>query len=218
MAGGTEEGSDARVGHPMTHSCEKHAEPSRRCYCVCGCRCVECREHQRLYAAQHSRDKAYGRPRRVDAAPVLARIEQARQAGIGWKRLADTAGVSRSALWKVIAGESRTVSVRTAKAIMGVRIDLADGAYIPAGQYVDALNILYRKGWKKRDLGVWITGDPRTISLQVKGPNIKVGTAKRIVELVNLIDADRVKCVTCGVPLRKAVLCGGCRVRQHVSP
>jgi len=215
MARGEDEAADAGLGG-MTHSCDRHDGPSRRCYCVCGCRCPDCREHQRLYAARHSRDKAYGRPRRVPAEPVRRRIEQARQAGIGWKRLAAEAGVARSSLYKVISGQSQTVSLRTAKAVMSVKLELAEGAYIPAGQYLTALERLHRKGWRKRDLGVWVTGDPNTRSLQVRGPNIKVGTAKRIVELVNLIEADRVACVGCGKHVRQATLCGGCRVRRNV--
>jgi len=216
MAGRTSEAADAGLG-TMSHGCDRHSEPSRRCYCVCGCRCPECREEQRAYAARYSRDQAYGRVRRVPADEVRRHVERMRQAGVGWKRLADEAGVGRSTLWKIIEGRSKTVNRATYDRLMNVRAQRADGAYIPGTQYVRALEQLHRRGWKKRDLGVWVTGDPNTRSLQVNGPNIKVGTAKRIVELVNLIEADRVRCVGCGVHVRKQTLCGGCRVRRHVK-
>jgi len=153
----------------------------------------------------------------VPADEVRRHVERMRQAGVGWKRLADEAGVGRSTLWKIIEGRSKTVNRATYDRLMNVRAQRADGAYIPGTQYVRALEQLHRRGWKKRDLGVWVTGDPNTRSLQVNGPNIKVGTAKRIVELVNLIEADRVRCVGCGVHVRKQTLCGGCRVRRHVE-
>ena len=201
----------------MSQTCQKHDSPSRRCYCVCGCRCPDCREHQRAYAARHSRDQAYGRPRRKPAGEVRAHVERLRQAGVGWKRLADESGVARSTLWKIIKGQSATVNVATYDALMNVRPQRADGAYIDGRQYVRALEKLHRKGWKKRDLGVWITGNPNTIALQVKGPNITVANAKRVVELVAAIEADKVRCVGCGVHVRKQTLCGGCRVRRHVE-
>ena len=215
MARGADQAADAGLG-TVTHSCNRHGEPSRRCYCVCGCRCPECREHHRLYAAKLSRDKAYGKVHRVPAEPVRQRIEAARKAGVGWKRMADLAGISRSSFYKLLSGQSKTVNITTAERIMAVRLERADGAYIDGSQYVAALDRLVRLGWRKRDLGVWVTGDPNTRSLQVRGPNITVGTAKRIVELVNLIEADRVRCVACGVHVRKQVLCGGCRVRRNV--
>ena len=207
--------ADAGMG-TVTHGCGRHTEPSRRCYCVCGCRCADCREQHRVYNARLRRQDSYGQPRRVDAAPIRARIEQARKAGVGWKRMADLAGVSRSSFYKLLSGQSATVNISTARKILNVRLERADGAYIPAGEYVAVLDRLVRKGWTKSDLGAWLSRNPATRSLQVRGPNMQVATAKRIVELVNLIEADRVTCIGCGVHLRNRAVCGGCRVRRKL--
>lgn len=199
----------------LTHTCDRH-EPARRCYTICKCRCLDCREAHRVYAADYSRRKAYGVTLFVDPEPVRQHIELLRRAGIGWKRVAATAGVARSAVYDILRGESGKIRPETAKAILAVQPTLADGARIPAGQYQEALQTLVRRGWPKRELARWITGNPDCVALQNDGASIKVSTAKRIVALVNLIEADRVRCMRCGVKLRGRVTClGGCRERQH---
>lgn len=200
----------------MTHSCERH-EPSRRCYCCCGCRCEICREHHRQYAAHYSRQKAYGVQHRVVAEPVREHVRKMIAAGIGWRRVAKAAGVSPSSVYKLLHRGSKTVNKATADKLYAARPQLADGRMIPAGEYRAALETLMRRGWRKVDLGRWITGNPKAISLQLHHDLMRVSTAKRIVELVNLIEADRLTCMVCGVKVRGQVLCGGCRVRVRVK-
>ena len=199
----------------LTHSCDRH-EPARRCYTICKCRCPDCREAHRQYAAMYSRRKAYGVNVFVDTAPVVEHLERLAAAGIGWKRVADLAGVSRSSLWKVRNGRSKKMRPDTARAVLQVKPSLADGARIPAGQYKAALTALQRRGWTKTDLGRWVHANPDAHALQLDRDNITVANAKRIVALVNLVEADRVRCMRCGVRLRNRIVClGGCRERQQ---
>lgn len=199
----------------VTHSCERH-QPARRCYTLCKCRCPECREAHRQYAADYSRRKAYGVTLFVDPQPVIDHLERLAKAGVGWKQAAAIAGVSKSSVWKLRKGRSDKVRVETAKKLLAVEPVLADGARIPAGRYFEALRVLQRRGWTKTDLGRWVHGNPDATALQLKGESITVAKAKRIVALVNLIEADRVRCMRCGTKLRNRIVClGGCRVRQQ---
>lgn len=113
---------------------------TRAKYVVEKCRCDECREANRVAAAERTRLKAYGRYESyIDAAPARAHVNALGAQGMGWKRVARAAGLSPSTVWKLMYGDpsrnrepNKRVKRVTADAILGVELDLAPGAKVDA--------------------------------------------------------------------------------------
>lgn len=109
---------------------------------VAGCRCDDCRTANREYARHNNRMRAYGRTSLVDAAPVRAHIRELMAAGVGWRRVAQLAGLPESTIYGILWGfygqgkhhrpPRRRVTRATADAIMSTRVDLAPHALIDA--------------------------------------------------------------------------------------
>ena len=106
-----------------------------------GCRCLTCHNGWRDYGRNRARQQAYGtwKPL-VDADPVRDHIQELRDAGIGWIRLADLVGVSTASLKGIVHGRRgnppvKQVRAATAEKILAVR---PDPAHVAEGALVDA--------------------------------------------------------------------------------
>lgn len=92
-----------------------------------GCRCDDCRRANREYEAARVRRKLYGRELLCDAAPVREHVERLHAAGIGYREIAELAGVSRSWLHTLrvkhaSTGEPvRRCSAANARRVLAVR-------------------------------------------------------------------------------------------------
>ena len=174
---------------PTTH---KHGGAST-CYIQHRCRCDECCKQATDRAQNRNRLLAYGRwdTGRVDADPVRAHIELLRANGMGWKRIAEVAGVSKTVLSSVIYGRRepgrthpvKRVSRETAEAVLAVRVSfetLRPGALIdPTGtrRRVEALQAVgYSMSWIAERIGQ----HPTNFTSVVKRDRVTVATRNAV--------------------------------------
>lgn len=166
---------------------------TRAKYVVEKCRCDACRKACRDYERWRLRQKAYGRTAYVDAAPVRAHIRGLQAAGLGWKRVADRAGLAESVVWKLIYGDpkrgqasSKRVRRRTARAILAVTCDLdALGAtvHVPAVGTVRRLQALVAIGWSKSKLAAMLDKLPTNLGKTMHSEQVAAGTARAVRDL-----------------------------------
>jgi hypothetical protein len=131
---------------------------TRARYVGAKCRCAPCREANRVYRAEHDRAKLYGRyDDLVDAGPVRAHLWGLYLDGLGTRRIAELADVSRTTI-SSIRGTKRGKPVQrvrkeTAAAIMAIAIaPLASHALVPAAPTIERLEALAARGWTNRDI------------------------------------------------------------------
>lgn len=135
----------------------KHAEKST-CYVKHRCGCAPCRVAARVRESNRRRQQAYGRydTGLVDAGPVRAHVQKLRDAGMGWKRVAEVAGVGATCVETLIYGHKtrKTLHARisrvNAEKIMAVQVSLdtlRPGALIPARGAQRRLQALVWQGW-----------------------------------------------------------------------
>lgn len=103
----------------------EHGTYSR--YTVGGCRCEACRAANREYERARTRRKLYGREALTDAAPVREHVERLHASGIGYREIAELAGVSKSWLYALRVAHARTgepvrrCSAANARRVLAVR-------------------------------------------------------------------------------------------------
>jgi DNA-binding CsgD family transcriptional regulator len=111
---------------------------TRAKYVVDGCRCDECREASRVYGQEWRNDI---KPRLVSGDPAREHVKELMAAGMGYKRIAELAGVSASAVSSLLWGKpgrppTPRIKPSTAEAVLSVTANLdslADGTRVPAG-------------------------------------------------------------------------------------
>lgn len=118
---------------------------TRACYVRDGCRCNLCRRANAEYQKSRQRLIEAGTPPHVDAAPVRLHVRALMSSrypgahdGIGWRRVADLAGVSRSTVHALVYGKRGKPTARIkrghAERLLAVHPDdLADAALVWAG-------------------------------------------------------------------------------------
>lgn len=118
-----------------------------------GCNCQPCRDANTAYEAERKKRTA---PPYVDAKRARHHITTLMADGFGLKAQAKAAGVSATALSKIVYGDPRrgqalTKRIRPAneKAILGLTLhDAPDSARtIEPHQYLEAIEELHRRGW-----------------------------------------------------------------------
>lgn len=149
----------------------KHSETGT-CYVIHKCRCDDCREGRKRYARDLRRRHLYGTFDNglTEVEPVRAHIEFLRSKGMGWKFIAERAGVGYTAVEQIIYGRTgaksdprrgerlKRVSRVTAEKILAVRPVLRRGALVPAVGTQRRLQALawlgYPLSWVAREIGV----------------------------------------------------------------
>lgn len=133
--------------HALTHTCYK----------LHRCRCIGCRSMHARYTERRTKAILYGRWDQglVPIGPVIDHLHFLSEFGIGYKRVAEIAGVSRTVLAQTLRGvhngrPKTRIASRTANAVLAVKpnIDLvADGARIPARGAHRRVQALVALGW-----------------------------------------------------------------------
>ena len=152
----------------------KHAE-NRTCYCIHRCGCVPCREASTAAERERRKLKAYGRydSGLVDAGPVREHIERLREYGIGWKRIAEVAGLGYTTVETVIYGHktrktmNQRVKRETAEKILAVQPileNLRPGALIPSIGAQRRVQALVWNGWAMRKLAIMAGMEPGNLN------------------------------------------------------
>jgi hypothetical protein len=139
----------------------KHAD-STTCYIQHQCRCTPCIEHHNQMNQSRTRMKAYGRfdTGLVDAEAVREHILMLGEYGIGYKRVAELAGVGVTGVRTLIWGRQdpgprfgeipKRVAREKAEAILAVEAsieNLGDGAKLPATGTHRRIQALVTRGW-----------------------------------------------------------------------
>ena len=109
--------------------------------------------------------------------------------GVGWKRVADEAGVPRSTMWKLLYGDpkrnrepNKRIRLTTGRKIMQVRPSaIADGALVDASRPKALLQVLIDNGWTKSAAAARLGS---TCGNLLRGDACTVRTAKAIEALV----------------------------------
>lgn len=133
-----------RTPKPCAHPQANHRHGTRACYVHDRCRCEPCAAAVHAYETNRVRTHAYGRwDHMVDAGPVRLHVAQLMDAGMGLKRIARRAGVSTSAVGKLIYGRPQPDGTRTptsrvrtenAEKLLAVTLELAGGARVARGR------------------------------------------------------------------------------------
>lgn len=172
------------------HRCATH-DPSTTCYVGCKCRCRGCRDAIAANGRRRVRAKAYGRYEGyVDAEPVRQHVRSlmapkvGSARGMGWKRIARTAGVPNGVVSKLIYGDrqrgmspSKRIAKGNADRLLAVELDLADGAWVPAAPTRRRIAAMVEGGWSKAELARIVLGDVNARALQIAEPEHKHVTA-----------------------------------------
>lgn len=149
------------AARPCQHPRANHQHGTRVRYKMDRCRCTPCRDAQKAYMRDRSRQAAYGRWQPyVDAEPARRHVRDLMDAGLGWKQVAERSGVGTGCLSKLLWGSptrgaapSRRIRPATADALLAVRPDR-----VAAGQNVDPtgthrrLQALVAAGWSQAQL------------------------------------------------------------------
>lgn len=145
--------TDSGPEAPCQHD-GRHPHGNRVRYVIDKCRCRRCRDAASQYQRQLNRRHAYGQDVYVDAQPARVHVQSLQVWGMGWKRIAHTAGVHTSVVWKLLygaptrnMGPSKRIRKTTADALLAVRLDLADGALVDATGARRRLQALATLGW-----------------------------------------------------------------------
>jgi hypothetical protein len=137
-----------------------------------GCRCGPCGAANSAYEARRKRLRAYGLEAFAsveETDKVRRKVRELQARGVGYKRVADAAGVSASSLYKMLAGRER-MTHKTAQAILHLDdVPLADHALVDATLFWQRVQALQDQGWSKAWIARQLLGDPNATALQA-GP------------------------------------------------
>lgn len=165
-----------RIARECTHKQARHVHGTATMYKVDRCRCAPCTdavaaaERRRVLNAVIGAD-----PVRVDAAPVRDHIRALQAAGIGYKRVAELAGLAPSTVAKIInrdpsredgAPQAR-VHPDTARKVLAVQASMdtvSDGGIIDATGTLRRLHALHARGWSRRALAVRLGVEHNTLT------------------------------------------------------
>lgn len=150
-----------------------------------GCRCEPCIDARRQYDKANRRREE---PAYVAAGPVREHLEFLSTEGLGYKVVAEAAGLSPSVLGKILygppdRGPAKRVRHATAEKILAVTpSDGADGSRVDAGPTWRIIRGLLAAGWTKAAIARAI-GQSGGHALQLGTARITRGNARRIAAL-----------------------------------
>ena len=170
----------------------ERAHGTRARYTIDGCRCDDCREATRLYELERRNDLA---PRLVSAEPARRHLRELQARGMGFKRVADLAGISSSTTGAILYGKpgrppTRRIKPSTLAAILGVEYDLdtlADGTLVDAADTHDNIARLVAAGVPKARIAERL-GIP-VLQVHPSRPQVHARTARIIAEMAAELDA-----------------------------
>lgn len=111
-------------------------------------------------------------------------IRRLGRAGVGYKSVADAAGVSRTICADVLAGRRKHIRKATEAAVLGVTKDaIADGAQVDAGPTWKILDALLARGFTKTFLAAQLGSSGNPPALQIKRARCLASTALAVAKL-----------------------------------
>lgn len=156
------------------------------------CTCDICREANNAYQRNRERQRGYGRAAYVDAEPARAHLRALGEAGIGWRRAAELAGLSSSVVSNLLYGRSgraptKRVRAATAAKILAVEISadrMAERAVVDATGTRRRLRALVAIGWSQTQLAERLGMTPNNFWPLVQGrANVTAARRRAVVQL-----------------------------------
>ena len=165
------------------------------------CRCADCRQANRLYERRRNRERAYAShnpdlARLVDAEPARQHMRSLMSQGMGWKRVANCAGVANGTAYVILYGKGgtdpgehrpprRRIRRDIADRILAVRLDLADGAHVEAVGTTRRLRALVATGWAQSLLAsrLGISASNATPLFDGSRANVQLRTVRAVRDL-----------------------------------
>jgi len=178
------------------HPVARHVHGTHKAYLQDKCRCTPCRAANAVRWAAVSRAQLYGRWQPfVDAGPARAHVRGLMAAGMGWQRVARTAGVPRSTVSHLLYGNGRRRGdrMRTASsyALLGVRMPegavegTADRELVDATATRLRVEGLLALGWPKKWIASQLSGGYQMEIL--RGATVQARTARQVAMLAELV-------------------------------
>jgi len=179
--------------HRGMPSAEKWAHGVRARY-TAGCRCLECKRANTLYARKLAIGYVRGQSNPlVDAGPMRAWLLELQARGIGSRAVQASCDVSRTVLVDVMAGRKLRVRAKTLKRVLAVDEGArADSAFVPAKETKRALRELMRLGLRKYEIAARLGSTAKQPSLQLlKGrTQVLASTALRVQRLLSEVRGE----------------------------
>jgi transcriptional regulator with XRE-family HTH domain len=153
------------------------------------CGCDVCRKANTAYGRHQARQRAYGRPAYIDAEPARAHLRALGDAGIGWRRAAELAGLGTAVVSSVLYGRpnrgpAKRVRAATAEKILAVEISdeaMADKAVVAAVGSRRRLRALVAIGWTQSALAERLGLTPANFGPLVhEQPNVTVARRRAV--------------------------------------
>lgn len=175
----------------------KHAGSST-CYIQHQCRCDPCMDLHSQMERRRKRLKAYGRfdTGLVDVGPVREHMLALAEFGLGYKRVAELAGIGVTAARSILWGRQdpgprygempKRVKRETAAAILRVKPTvehLAGGALVPARGVHRRVQALVCRGWSMSKLALRLGMDPTNFSSMLDREQTTAATYRAMVDL-----------------------------------
>ncbi|MFM9373305.1 hypothetical protein [Streptomyces sp. Da 82-17] len=167
---------------------------TRAKYVADRCRCEPCRTANRQAENHRYRQQAYGRWQPyVDARPARAHVRMLMEYGLGWKRIADLAGVGRGTVEKLLYGAahrgmepSKRVRPETATRLLAVR---PVGERLGGAVLVDAtgtsrrLRALVAAGWPQAQLAARLGVQAGNFGKSLRSEQVLAATERAVRKL-----------------------------------
>ncbi|QJW38673.1 hypothetical protein [Cellulosimicrobium protaetiae] len=175
-----------RTPQPCLHEHAQHEHGTRACYAFDDCRCVPCTTANSEYEAQRTRDRAYGHPAFVDGHGAVRHARKLTSAGLGSRRIAELADVSRSTLAALLRGTRTATRQSIVDKLLAVPMptvdDLAPGATTDATGTTRRVRALVAHGWSIAALADRTGIDRQVLDAAVNAirPSVAVSTARAV--------------------------------------
>lgn len=143
----------------------------------------------------------------VDASPARQHLKILSRRQVGYKQVADAAGVAGSVVAKIVSGKKARIRYSTEQAILEVDIGArADGALVPAGPSQKLLKKLIKMGYPRYELAKRLGAKAKRPALQLlKTKEMTVRTVSKVQKLYDgIMEEQRIMeemkkfCTMCG--------------------
>jgi hypothetical protein len=150
-----------------------------------GCRCDECKAVKTSYGRERKEAQRNGKGNpRVPADAARAHLALLSDAGIGYLRVSELAGVNHNIVWKIRTGERKHIMFTTEQKILSITPDdISDSTTIDASETWKKIDWLLAHGFTKTSLAQKL--GLATPALQIGKKLVMRKTARRIEEIYN---------------------------------
>lgn len=154
-----------------------------------GCKCLDCKAANSQYERERKKARKEGKWNGIiSAKKARSHIKRLSKKGIGYKTIADVAGLAASTLFKIKSGERLYLRAENERRILSVdETCLADSAVISAKESWKKLEWIFAQGLTEQEIAKRL--GYKTERLQIK-ENILASTALKIERLYNRIKSE----------------------------